>query len=42
MLWKQLNTTGVRFYQSEGFRITSETTDQPTQEKEFEMKWKKE
>ncbi len=38
----QLNTAGVRFYQSEGFWITSETTDQPTQEKEFEMKWKKE
>lgn len=35
----QKNEKSVHFYNSKGFITLSETIDEPTNEKEFEMKW---
>ena len=37
----QKNEKSVHFYNSKGFTILSETIDEPTNEKEFAMKWLK-
>lgn len=37
----QQNTRAIRFYQREGFVIQSESMDDATQQKEYEMVWRK-
>ena len=37
----QRNAKSVSFYRARGFKIVAETLDEPTQEKEFLMRWVK-